>query len=121
MNEMPPPDSFELTLKVGREAAEGRNRCLFQPRWVLNPFLHLNPVPDSGVLTSMFWKTSSTLRKEPSRPSHSWDLQGQPASLPLLSLHRLFLLRVFKASGLGQKPEGGMVHRPAPGLKVLPV
>ena len=79
-------------------------------------------MPDLGVLTSIFWKTSSTLRKESSRPPHSWDLEGQPASLPLLLLlHVLFSLSVFKASGLGQKPEGGMVDRPAPGLKALPV
>lgn len=55
---------------------------LIQPQRVLSPLLHLNAVPDSGVLTSIFSKTSSTLRKEPSRPSHSWDLEGQPASLP---------------------------------------
>lgn len=68
---------------------------LIQPWWVLNPFLHLNPVPAPGVLTSIAWKTLSTLRKEPSHPSHSWDLEGQPASLPLLSLHgRFFTARL---------------------------
>ena len=55
---------------------------LIQPRRASSPSLHLNTVPDSGVLTSILSKTSSTLRKEPSRPSRSWDLEGQPASLP---------------------------------------
>ena len=93
---------------------------LSQPRRASSPSLHLNTMPDPGVLTSILSKTSSTLRKEPSRPSRSWDLEGQPASLPP-SFHCtcFFLLSLFKASSLGQKPEGGMTDRPAPGLKAL--
>lgn len=92
---------------------------LIQPRRVLSPLLHLNAVPDSGVLTSILSKTSSTLRKEPSRPSHAGTWKDNQRLCPPPSTHVPFLLSLFKASSLGQEPEGGMTDRPAPGLKAL--